>query len=298
MPITHLLLALVVVIVWGFNFLFVKLSLEEFSPLFLCALRFLLASVPAVFFIKPPVGVPFRLIAWYGLIAFAMQFSFLFMGLYVGMTPGMTSIVMQVQIFFSLFFAIVFLGERPKVSQIAGALVSFTGIALIASNFEKSNSLLGFIFILAAAASWGIGTLITKKVKNNSGRTMFALVIWGSLVAVVPMLLLSLIFEGPQSMLYTYHHVTWVGASSLLYTVYGSTLVGYGIWNWLLSRYPVGVIVPFTLLVPIVGVLSSVLILAEPFEAWKLLAGLLVIGGLCINLLSTYIVNQRAVGAA
>lgn len=298
MPIAHFLLALLVVIVWGLNFLFVKLSLDEFSPLFLCALRFILASVPAIFFIKPPTGVPFRLVVWYGMITFAMQFSFLFMGMYAGMSPGMASIVIQVQVFFSLFFAMIFLDERPKVWEIAGALVSFSGIALIAMNFEKTNSLVGFIFILAAAASWGAGTLITKKIKNKTDRNMFALVIWGSLVAVVPMFVLSLIVEGPQSMIDTYHHVTWVGSSSLLYTVYGSTLVGYGVWNWLLSRYPVGVIVPFTLLVPIVGVLSSILILGEPFETWKLLAGLLVVGGLCINLFSTYLVSQRTVGVA
>ena len=127
---------------------------------------------------------------------------------------------------------------------------------------------------------------------------MFALVIWGSLVAVVPMLILSLIVEGPRSIIDTYHQVTWVGASSLLYIVYGSTLLGYGLWNWLLSRYPVGVIVPFTLLVPIVGVLSAVLVLGEPFETWKLVAGLLVIGGLGINLFSAYFISHRAVGTA
>ena len=298
MPITHFLLALLVVVVWGLNFIFVKLSLEEISPLLLCALRFILASVPAIFFIKPPTGVPFRLVAWYGLIMFAMQFSFLFMGMSVGMSAGMASIVMQVQVFFSLFFAMFFLDERPKIWEIAGALVSFTGIALIGLNFEKDNSLLGFLFILAAAVSWGVGTLITKKIKNKSNRNMFALVIWGSLVAVVPMLILSLIVEGPRSIIDTYHQVTWVGASSLLYIVYGSTLLGYGLWNWLLSRYPVGVIVPFTLLVPIVGVLSAVLVLGEPFETWKLVAGLLVIGGLGINLFSAYFISHRAVGTA
>lgn len=298
MPIAHLLLALLVVIVWGLNFIFVKLSLDEFSPLFLCALRFILASVPAIFLIKPPTGVPFRLVAWYGMITFAMQFSFLFMGIYAGMTPGMASIVMQVQVFFSVFFAMIFLGEQPKIWELAGAFVSFSGIVLIATNYENNSSLWGFIFIIAASASWGFGTLITKKIKIKTDRNMFALVIWGSFVAFIPMLVLSLIVEGPKSIMYTYHHVTWVGASSLLYTVYASTLVGYGVWNWLLARYPVGIIVPFTLLVPIVGVLSSILILAEPFETWKLLAGFLVIGGLGINLFSTYLVSQRAEGIA
>ena len=113
---------------------------------------------------------------------------------------------------------------------------------------------------------------------------MIALVVWGSFVACIPMFILSLIFEGPASMIYSYHHVTWTGASSLLYIVMVSTWVGYGIWNWLIGHHLIGQVVPFTLLVPVVGILSSVLILGEPLQSWKLASGLLVISGLYISL--------------
>ncbi|HAZ7573710.1 EamA family transporter [Legionella sp. PATHC032] len=283
MPFAHLLLALLVVFVWGINFIFVKISLEEFSPLLLCAVRFLLASVPAVFFIKPP-AVPFKIIAGYGLIMFALQFALLFIGLRVGMTPGVASLLMQVQVFFSMFFAIIFLGEQPQVGQIIGALISFIGIGVVALHFDHNVSLMGFLCILAAAASWGIGNLITKKIHSVN---LIAVIVWSSFVACLPMFILSLVFEGPASFVTTYEHMTWKGIFSVLYIVYISTWVGYGVWNWLISRYPVGMVVPFTLLVPVVGILSSVFILGEPFYLWKLVAGLLVISGLCINLLTT-----------
>ncbi|HFY0603243.1 TPA: EamA family transporter [Legionella pneumophila] len=283
MPFAHLLLALLVVFVWGINFIFVKLSLEEFSPLLLCAVRFLLASVPAVFFIKPP-AVPFKIIAGYGLIMFALQFALLFIGLRVGMTPGVASLLMQVQVFFSMFFAIIFLGEQPQVGQIIGALIAFIGIGVVALHFDHNVSLMGFLCILAAAASWGIGNLITKKIHSVN---LIAVIVWSSFVACLPMFILSLVFEGPESFVTAYEHMTWKGILSVLYIVYISTWVGYGVWNWLISRYPVGMVVPFTLLVPVVGILSSVLILGEPFYLWKLVAGLLVISGLCINLLAT-----------
>ena len=128
MPLKHILLALLVVVIWGVNFIFVKLSLDECSPLLLCALRFLLASVPAVFFIRPP-AIPFKIVALYGMFMFAIQFSLLFLGMHVGMTPGMASLIMQVQVFFSLFFGAVFLNEKPNAWQIIGALVSFSGIS-------------------------------------------------------------------------------------------------------------------------------------------------------------------------
>ncbi|HGK4484172.1 TPA: EamA family transporter [Legionella pneumophila] len=283
MPFAHLLLALLVVFVWGINFIFVKLSLEEFSPLLLCAVRFLLASVPAVFFIKPP-AVPFKIIAGYGLIMFALQFALLFIGLRVGMTPGVASLLMQVQVFFSMFFAIIFLGEQPQVGQIIGALIAFIGIGVVALHFDHNVSLMGFLCILAAAASWGIGNLITKKIHSVN---LIAVIVWSSFVACLPMFILSLVFEGPESFVTAYEHMTWKGILSVLYIVYISTWVGYGVWNWLISRYPVGMVVPFTLLVPVVGILSSVLILGEPFYLWKLVAGLLVFSGLCINLLTT-----------
>ncbi|HAT8180674.1 TPA: EamA family transporter [Legionella pneumophila] len=283
MPFAHLLLALLVVFVWGINFIFVKLSLEEFSPLLLCAVRFLLASVPAVFFIKPP-AVPFRIIAAYGLIMFALQFALLFIGLRVGMTPGVASLLMQVQVFFSMFFAIIFLGEQPQIGQIIGALIAFIGIGVVALHFDHNVSLMGFLCILAAAASWGVGNLITKKIHSVN---LIAVIVWSSFVACLPMFILSLVFEGPASFVTTYEHMTWKGILSVLYIVYISTWVGYGVWNWLIGRYPVGMVVPFTLLVPVVGILSSVFILGEPFYLWKLVAGLLVISGLCINLLTT-----------
>lgn len=283
MPFAHLLLALLVVFVWGINFIFVKLGLEEISPLLLCAVRFLLASVPAVFFIKRP-AVPFRIIASYGLIMFALQFALLFIGLRVGMTPGVASLLMQVQVFFSMFFAVMFLGEQPRIGQVIGALISFMGIGVVALHFDHNVSLIGFLCILAAAASWGVGNLITKKINSAN---LIAVIVWSSFVACLPMFLLSLLFEGPSSVVTTYEHLTWKGILSLLYIVYISTWVGYGVWNWLISRYPVGMIVPFTLLIPVVGILSSVLVLGEPFYLWKLVAGLLVISGLCINLLTT-----------
>lgn len=285
MPVSHLLLALLVVVIWGINFLFVSFGLTEISPLLLCALRFLLASVPAVFFVKLP-NAPFKTVALYGLIMFALQFALLFFGMSLGMPAGVASILVQVQVFFSMFFAILFLGEQPKLSQIVGALVSFSGIALIAMHFDKEISLGGFFFILTAAAAWGLGNLITKQIKGNSDN-MMALVVWGSFVAFMPMLLLSLFVEGSVNFVSTFAHVTWKGVGSLFYIAFGSTWIGYGIWNWLMGRYPINVIAPFALLVPVVAMLTSVFFLGESLQVWKLAAGLLVIGGLCINILGT-----------
>lgn len=279
MPIYHLFLALLVIVAWGCNFIFIKLGLNEIPPLFLCVLRFFFSFFPAILFVKPPAA-PFKLIALYGFVMFALQFSLLFLGMKAGMPPGLASILIQVQVFFSILFAVIVLGERPSLWQIIGASVSFSGIAIVALHFDKGTSLAGFLLIIAAAAVWGIGNLITKKIGHVN---VISLVVWGSLVACFPLLLISLYFEGSEKIIYTCTHVSWVGMSAVLYMVYISTWVGYGVWNWLVSRYSVATIVPFTLLVPIVAMFLSIVFLGEPLQLWKIISGLLVMGGLSIN---------------
>lgn len=285
MTFPHFLMTLLVVVIWGLNFMFVKLGLEEISPLLLCALRFFLASIPAVFFIKIPAE-SFKTIALYGLVMFALQFALIFIGMQRGMTAGMASLIMQVQVFFSIFFAVWFNGEELKLGQILGASVAFIGIALVGMHFDTQVSLLGYILVLSAAAAWGVGNLLSKKIKSKN---YMAAVIWGSFVAFWPMFVLSLIFEGPHQIIESYHRLSFRGLGSLMYIVFISTWIGYGLWNRLLSLYSVGTVVPFTLLIPVVGILSSVIFLGEPFQSWKLLACLLVITGLCINILTPYL---------
>lgn len=291
MPISHLVLALIVVIVWGCNFIFVKFAIDEMSPILLCAVRFLLASIPAIFFIKLPAA-PLRITILYGLLTFALQFTLLFSGMAAGMPAGLTSLLLQVQVFFSILFAAVLLEESPTFWQIAGALVAFLGIIIVASHFDNHVTLLGFLLILAASASWGAGNLISKLAGKIN---MMALVVWGSFFSSIPLVILTLIIDGPERIHLTLQHLSTKGIISILYIVYASTWVGYGIWNWLVSRYAVATIVPFTLLVPVCAIICSVIILNEPMQAWKLFAGSLVILGLCINLLGPKLLGKKAI---
>lgn len=281
MQLFHILLALLVVIVWGFNFVVIKVGLEEISPLLLGFARFFLTSIPAVFFIKRPAA-PFKMVIWYGLVMFALQFSLLFIGMYAGITPGLASLLLQLQVFFTVLLAMIFFGEKLRPWQIVGALVSFAGIAFVAMNLGGSITVSGFLLVIGAAASWGAGNVISKKIGKVN---MVSLVIWGSLIAWPPLLLISFIMEGADIVFYTFQHITWLSGGAVLYITYLSTLFGFGVWSWLLHHHPLGTIAPFTLLVPVFGILSSVLVLGEPLQSWKIFAALLVIFGLCINLL-------------
>ncbi|MFZ2314743.1 MAG: EamA family transporter [Gammaproteobacteria bacterium] len=278
----HIVLAIILAAVWGCNFLFIKFSLIELPPFLLCAARFLLASFPAILFIKRPSLPALRLITLYGLVMFATQFSLLFFGMRAGASPGIAALLLQVQIFFSIFFAMAFLKEKLDRWQVLGALISFSGIGLIGLHLGGELTWQGFMLVIGAAATWGLGNLISKKIKNID---VLALVVWGSFMAFLPLLILSLVFEGTGSLFTHAPHFAGLTIISVGYIVAASTWFGYGTWNALLSRYPISVISPFTFLIPLFGMLCSYLVLGESMQMWKIMAALLIVSGLCVNLL-------------
>src|SRR3954452_18941360 len=150
-----LLLALVVVIAWGVNFVVIKVGLHGVPPMLLGALRFTLAAVPAVFFVKRP-KMPWRWLFAYGATISFGQFAFLFSAMYVGMPAGLASLVLQAQAFFTLIFAAMFLGERIRAVNVIGLVIAAAGLALIGMHGGQAMTLTGFLFTLAASAMWAL----------------------------------------------------------------------------------------------------------------------------------------------
>ena len=284
----HLLLALFTAFIWGINFIAIHMGLKSFPPFLLCALRFGLAAIPWVFFLPRPKA-PLKFILGYGIFSFALQFGLLFSGIHLGLSPGLSSLVIQVQIFFSIGLAAIFFQDRPAKWKIIGAVISFMGILLVAFHVGGGTSFIGLIFTLLSALSWSAGNMFTKKVAAQSP---LALVVWGNLIASPLMFIFSYIIEGPELILTSFQNVSIESLAAILYIAYISTLVGYGAWGFLLNTYSTANIVPFTLLVPVVGLLSSAFILGEDLPWWTLLACLFVMMGLIFNLLEKQIKNR------
>lgn len=279
------LLGLIVVAVWGFNFVMIRIGLHGIPPLLLSALRFLLCAFPAIFFYRRP-PVSWRLLTAFAIFNFGLQFSLLFLGMQMGMPAGLASLIGQFQVFFSMGLAIWFFGEKPSPWKIAGALISFSGIGIVAMHFEGGASLLGLLLCLMAALAWGFGNMFSKKIRAPSP---MALVVWGSALATPFLLLLSLLVEGPAAIRDSVTHLSGASLLALAYIVYVSTYVGYGLWGHLLNKYRNDVIGPFTLLVPVFGFLGAHFVLGEEFPLWKLFASALVVGGLMFNLFERHL---------
>jgi O-acetylserine/cysteine efflux transporter len=279
MPLREQLLAAFVAFIWGVAFIPVKLGVEEAPPLMLSALRFVFTAFPALLFVKPP-RAPMKIIIAYGFALGVGQFGIVFTAIHLGAPVGMTSIVVQTQVFFTIALTMILFRERPLWFQIAGAVVAFAGVVLIGQRRAAGAELLPFLLVLAAAFCWGVANLIGKM----AGRIdMLAFIVWSSLVSPIPLLLLSLWLDGPAEVMRAFQP-SWTLILCVAALAWPATLVAFGIWSNLLSRFPAAAVAPFALLVPVFGLASAALVLGETITIVELFGGALVMLGLAVTI--------------
>lgn len=277
----HFWLALAVVAVWGSNFTIIKVALGEMPPLLLAALRFALVVLPMVFLIRRP-SVSWGNLAAYGLCIGVGQFGILFIAMNGHISPGLASLVIQVQVFFTIAMVMKQTGESLRLVQWLALALAASGLLVIALQTDGSTTLLGLILTLVAALSWAGGNMVSRCAGQIN---MVAYVVWSSLFAVPPLVLLALWVEGwmpIREALLGASGMTWLAVG---WQAWGNSLFGYAAWSWLLSRYSAATITPMALLVPLFGMAASSWYLGEALPLWKLSATALVMAGLAVNLL-------------
>lgn len=278
-PLSHALLALAIVAVWGTNFVVIRFGLNHLPPLLFAALRFTFAVLPAIFFVKRP-AVPWKSLIAYGLLIGVGQFGLLYIAMNGLISPGLASLIVQTQVFFTIGLAVALTGERLALSHVVALAVAVGGLGLIAAHADPTATPLGLALVLAAGLSWAGGNTVAKLAKPPS---VLAFVVWASLFSAAPLFALSYVFEGWPAMLKGLAGADLGAWAAVLWQAYGNVLFGFGAWAWLLARYPAATITPAALLVPVFGMGASALLLHEPMPLWKLAAAALVIGGLAIG---------------
>ncbi|PXX47698.1 EamA family transporter [Undibacterium pigrum] len=276
---THILAALLAVITWGINFVVIKIGLQGLPPVLFTASRFIFSALPLIFFVPLP-KTSWKWVVAYGMFQFAFQFTLLFCGIKLGFPAGLASLVMQLQAFITMGLAVVIMGEKPQFVQVLGALIALSGMALVAMHLEAQATIIGFLLVVAGAVCWSIANIVTKKIGVVNPLSM---VVWGSAIASPPLLLASYMMEGMDAWQAAYAQLNWTSIGAIAYQSYPNTIVGFGIWSWLMRKYPAATIAPFTLLVPVVGMVTASIVLNETLFWWKICAGLLVLGGLACN---------------
>ncbi|AWN22760.1 EamA family transporter [Deinococcus irradiatisoli] len=273
------LLALLITLIWGVNFVVIKLSVSQAPPLFVAALRFTLAALPAVFFVPRP-QMRWRTFLGYGVSVGVVQFGLLYLAIQLGLSAGLASLLMQMQAFFTALLAAALLRERLPGNQWLGMGLAFGGMAVIGLIADHHTSALGLVLVLIAALGWSISNVLVK----SAGRAnMLSLVVWSALIPPIPLTLMSGLTSGWASIGQTLLHSGPGFWAAIAFMGYFNTVLGFGVWNWLIQQHGAGRVAPLSLLVPVFGMLSSALYFQEAFPPLKLLGAVLVFAGLLLH---------------
>jgi O-acetylserine/cysteine efflux transporter len=260
-----LLRALAVVVIWGLNFVVMKVGLKGLSPMLLGALRFAAASLPFLLFVRMPT-LPWRFVAAYGLAQGLGQFGFLFLGLQLGMTAGMASVVMQMQAFFTLLLVAPLLGERARSWQWLGLVVALGGLVMIGMAHGEGPgqmTLIGFVLTACAAFMWAASNVVVRFATRHGSYEPFNFIVWSSVFPILPFFGLALWSEGWTQVVQEVQGLDMAAILSVAYLALLATLLAYTMWTRLLQRHPAGKVTPFSLLVPVVGLAAAGVVFGE-----------------------------------
>ncbi len=280
--------ALVVTALWGFNFVVIAVGVREVPPLLLACLRFVLAALPAVFLVKRP-QVGWKLLVGYGLFLGVGQFGLLFTAIRWGSPAGLSSVILQAQAFFTALLAVAFLGEKFRWYHGVGLVVAGLGLALMGWTKTAGGAFSvpwpALVLLMLAAFMWAAANITAKKMGKVD---TLGLMVWSSLVPPIPLFLLSWFLEGGDAVSFALGHLSWLSLGSIAYLAFLSTLLGYGLWNWLIVKKGASGVAPFSMLVPVFGVSSAWLVLGEDLTPGHFAAAGLILAGLGIHVFGQY----------
>ncbi len=271
------LTALLVVVIWGLNFVPMKLGLQVLSPFELGAARYLTAALPLCFIVRFP-SVHARWVFQLALFQGVGQFSLLFIGLQVGMTAALASVIMQTQIYFTALLSFFIYRHRPTPLLWLSMGTATVGLILFAVSALQDNAAqevtpLGIFYTLAAATMWGAANLTTHQAQHKfPNYNPLAYIVWSSVITAAVYLIFVVLFT-PNAyrwlQLSTWQAIdrqTWL---SIIYLGWTSTVAGYTLWTLLLKCHLPNKVAPFSLGVPVIGLLAGLLWLKESIDNWQ-----------------------------
>lgn len=274
MPARHFLLLLLICLAWGGNFLTSALALREIPPFLFTALRLgLVALLLLPFLHRPAAGQWPRLVA-VALCNGALHFGFSFWALRLAGNLASPAILMQVYIPMASLLAVIFLGERIGWRTWSGIAISFAGVLVLGFDPVVLQAPASMWLMLLAAAFIAVGTVLMR---GLTGFTAFAQQGWSALIGIAPLLLLSAWLE-PQGW-GSVANASWVAWGGVIYSALVASVLGHGLFYWLIQRHPVSRLMPYLLLAPLFAIALGVLFHGDTLGPRLILGGAMVLGG-------------------
>ena len=284
MRLRDIFLATSVAFAWGSYFAVSKIILSSFPPLLFGALRFFLVFLFTFpFFFKD--RIPLKKVACFSLVLFL---NLVALNQAISYSSSLAPIILlnELVVPISMFFGAYFFKEKVTSKDILGVIIALIGLAIVVH--LKSAEQINLAAVVLGIIATFLFACYNLMVKSLASVNILALFSQYSLLLFLMFLLASFYQEDWPSITQISHE----SIIALLYSVIVCTLLSYFIWFYLLNKYPLGKIVPFTLLSPVFGCIIVAIFLKEHIEMSTILGGALVILGLTIIELKNYAIKK------
>jgi len=289
MSVSHIALAVFITVLWGFAFVAMRDLLYQLPPFLMAAMRVVAAGLPILVLMRLP-RTPFYWLLLLGLTQGGIQMALLLFGMEFGMPAGLAALVLQTQVLFTTLLAFMLLGEKPRWAQYVGIAISLAGMAVIASTMPGGATIIGFFFVVLAALTWATSNIIVKLAGTDE---VMRLVAWAHAIGVLPLLALSYIFEGQNEIFHILAGLSWRGIGEIAFLGLISTFGGFGLWSYLMRKNSASAVAPFSLIIPISGMISTALLLGEEFGEVRIAGAGIVLVGLAFGTLRLSAIKWR-----
>ncbi|MFT5221208.1 MAG: O-acetylserine/cysteine efflux transporter [Planctomycetota bacterium] len=269
----HTLLAVLINLIWGSMFIAASIGLEEFPPLLFTAIRFALLAVLLSGFLKVPRELLFSLVK-IGLVMGLGMYLSLYLSIALAENTASIAVFSKLEVPFALILGVILLKEHIGPKRIAGITIAMVGALLISFDPAALDDLVALFWM---AISCGFSAYAMIQVRRLGKIHPLTITAWVSLIGAPALMLNSLVFESAQ--LTVMQQASSTGWIALLYTAIMGSVLAHSGFYYLLQRYPVGLVSPFTLLSPIFAVIGGLLFLDDQLTGGLIVGGLLILAG-------------------
>ncbi len=277
MPLRAILAAVLVAMCWGGNFSAAHLSMLEMPPFLTLVVRFIgVTALLAPFALRHPMPRA-RDMFIIALFLIVLQFALVFSAMYLGLSITSTIVAVQLGVPFACVLAAVSFNDYLGPWRAGGLAIAFIGVLIVAGTPNASEHWMGFLVAIMGAFCWSSANIYMKRMKPVP---VVAMLFWPGLFALPMLAALSLMFE--PHLIVTLKAASWKSWAGIAYSAIFSSIIGYGLWNWLIKHYPMSQVVPYSLLVPVAGITAGALMFGEPVTLQVLVGACLTIAGVGI----------------
>ena len=275
LSIRDLALALLICIVWAGNFTAAAQGMQHFSPFMFMILRFLLVLSILLPFVRMPPPGQWGMLILVCLCIGGLHFTLMFWALSRSEDISSVAIIQQMFIPIAVVLAIPLIGERVGWMTLTAVFVSFVGVLIVGLDPLVLKQVDVLAITLVSALFQAIGSIYQRRIR---GMTVMNFQAWTAIISLPILIAATLIFEQGQAE--TLRTAKWEHWAAVCYSAVLASIVGHGLFFFLVQRHPVSTVMPYLQLTPVLAVVIGILVWGDRPGLRLVVGGVLVISSI------------------